>query len=96
MPYCQFLDWQEFFKRRPPEWRADARHAAMMMAWGDKRKPEEIMPSLEPIQKEAKKHSGASVSDLRANGFFMGLIAKGREKNPDFMSFVTEGDEEDY
>jgi hypothetical protein len=51
MPYTEFLDWLEYFDRRPVEWRSDSRAYKLMQAQGVKEKPENLFESLRALHR---------------------------------------------
>lgn len=64
MPYDEFLMWVSYFETRPVEWRSDLRAAYLMNAFGDKRKPQEIFPSLAELSKTSKERNPLSNSQM--------------------------------
>lgn len=65
MDYEELLGWMEYFRRRPPEWRADNRAAVATIAIsssfsGSNLKPEDLFDSLRVIKKEVTKTSNTT------------------------------------
>jgi hypothetical protein len=60
MPHTEFLQWIEFFRRRPVGWREDHRVSMLMHAQGVKAKGHELFGSLKVIRDrhEAEKACG--------------------------------------
>jgi hypothetical protein len=54
MPYDEFLLWVSYFENRPIDWRSDLRAAYLMNVLGEKKKPQEIFPSLAVIFSKPK------------------------------------------
>jgi hypothetical protein len=75
MPYDEFLMWVSYFESRPIEWRSDLRAAYLMNTFGEKRKPQDIFPSLAVISKGSKKNPLANSQMLRKM-----LMATGGDK----------------
>ena len=79
MPYDELLGWVCYFERRPVSWRDDLRTYHVLRAWGDKRKPEQVFPSLDPIFKP--KTERGVIGSLKGSFVHkMMLTAKGGEK----------------
>ena len=53
MPFTEYCKWFQYLDKRPPEWRADSRAAAIVNSMGAKIKPEDLFPSLAAIRREA-------------------------------------------
>ena len=66
LSYDELAGWMEYFKRRPPGWRADNRAAVVAMSMGGgKLKPEDLFDSLRVMRRE----SNSSASDSVASKF---------------------------
>jgi hypothetical protein len=57
MSNIELQGWFDYFKRRPPGWQEDQRAAMLMNAWGAKKKPEELFPTLKQMKAEEKRSS---------------------------------------
>lgn len=74
MPYEELLGWIKYFDRRPLDWRDDLRTAYLMNAFGTKKSPQEIFPSLKAISKK----SDNPINSLKASNIFRKMLsAKG-------------------
>lgn len=78
MPYEEFLKWSAYFEQRPVEWRDDLRTAQIMRAFGDKRLPQEMFPSVAAIF--AKRNTSPAESIMNSRIFHRMLSAKGGDK----------------
>lgn len=63
MPYDELLSWVRFFDRRPVGWREDLRTYHLMRTFGEKRRAEEVFPSLQAVFKRQEN----PVSTLRGS-----------------------------
>lgn len=72
MSYEEFSKWLTYFESRPLGWREDLRAAYLMNVFGEKRKPDQIFPSLKALSKQEKKNPLAGSQMLK-----MLLNAKG-------------------
>jgi hypothetical protein len=74
MPHTEFLQWIEFFKRRPVGWREDHRASMLMNAQGVKAKGHELFGSLKVINDrvEAEKAKGNALP----SGKFLDMMMK--------------------
>jgi len=58
MPYDELQKWIQYYAKRPKGWEDDLRAYHIIRSFGaEKRKPEEIFPSLVPIVSETKSKS---------------------------------------
>jgi hypothetical protein len=78
MPHEELLAWISYFERRPVGWREDVRAAYLMNAFGDKRKPQDIFPSLKILGSSSTR---CRTDSLRGSTLFHKLLsAKGGDK----------------
>lgn len=56
MPYEELLLWISYFEDRPVGWREDLRTAYTLQCLGEKRKPDEIFPSLKSLTSKPKEN----------------------------------------
>lgn len=78
MPYEEFLGWISYFDKRPIGWREDLRTAHIMRAFGDKRQPTEIFPSVKAVYSSREPDT---VSSLKTSFLFSKMLsAKGGDK----------------
>jgi hypothetical protein len=77
MTYEEFLGWQNYFERRPIDWRDDDRTYKLLSAQGVKSKPHEIFPSLRSIYFQKPKDKFDSESFKKSFIFQKLLSAKG-------------------
>ena len=71
MPYAEFLDWLEYFDRRPVEWRSDSRTYKLMQAQGVKERPENLFESLKALHRPKKLSEGKTdMSTLKQSALF--------------------------
>jgi hypothetical protein len=66
----ELTGWFNYFERRPPGWREDQRTAMLVNAFGAKKKPEELFPSLKSMQ-QAEAKAGSSKKLSVAQQFMM-------------------------
>jgi hypothetical protein len=80
MTYDEFLKWIDYFDRRPFGWREDLRFAMIMQIAGDKRKPDQIYPSLAAIFKPIEREENP-LKGIKGSKMFAGMLsAKGGHK----------------
>ena len=91
MPYAVFLDWQEYFTRRPQGWRDDYRASLQLSAWGVK-DTSKLFPSLEPVLSDAKPKPRADGAMTKQQVGGNNLLQKLRAENPGLLPFMDDGD----
>jgi len=78
MTYTEFAGWQEYFSRRPAEWRSDLRTSLQMQVAGDKRKSTQIFPALSAVFATP---NATPTSSLKTSLLFNKMLsAKGGDK----------------
>lgn len=78
MPYDEMMAWISYFETKPIGWREDLRTSYLMRTMGDKRKPQEVFPSLSVLF-NAK--SSDPMSSLKSSKMFSRMLgAKGGDK----------------
>lgn len=76
MPDEEYRLWVKFFEERPLGWREDLRTFLLLQSNGEKRKPYEIFPSLEPVCKPQ-----AGMLSLKNSALFSKMLgAQGGDK----------------
>ena len=76
LPFTDYQGWLSYIEQRPIGWRDDLRFSMIFRALGDKRKPEDIFPSLKPIFSRS-----APNLNLRNSAFFQKMMsAKGGDQ----------------
>ena len=89
LPYAQFIDWQEYFSRRPPGWQDDYRASLQLSAWGVK-DAMSMYPSLEAVVADSKptprKDGAMSKQQVGGNN----LLQKLRAENPGLLPFMDD------
>lgn len=75
MPFDEFKNWMEYFKKRPYGWREDNRTYSIMRSFGVKEKPEAIFPTLAALKENRSQRVNLKGSKMLS----MMLKAKGGE-----------------
>lgn len=79
MPYEELLGWLNYYERRPIGWQDDLRTYYILQAFGEKRKPEMIFPSLGALRKSSESRS--PVDSLKGSALFQKMLtATGGDK----------------
>lgn len=86
MPYEEFNKWLLYFEQRPSEWRSDLRASYLMNAFGVKKSPAEIFPSLKSLNKNSSSNSNFTKSLANSLIFNKMLSAK----NGDSLSILKD------
>jgi hypothetical protein len=63
--------WFEYFQRRPPGWQEDQRTAMVVNAFGAKKKPEELFPSLKSMRRAEERANAGNSRRLSVAQQFM-------------------------
>jgi hypothetical protein len=80
MPYEEYRKWIVYLEKRPAGWKEDLRTYHIMRAFGEKKRPEEIFPSLKPILKP-ETTGNTVVASLKGSAMFMHMMnARGGDK----------------
>ncbi len=88
MPHDELLAWISYFDKRPIGWREDLRTAYIMRAFGDKRQPAEIFPSIATIASQPKKID--PVSSLSKSTLFSKMLGARKGDKLDFLKVNNE------
>lgn len=83
MPHDELMAWISYFDRRPIGWREDLRTAYIMRAFGDKRQPAEIFPSIAAIASQPQKID--PVSSLKKSFLFNKMLGARKGEKLDFL-----------
>jgi hypothetical protein len=80
MSYEEFLGWQNYFERRPLDWREDERVYKLLCAQGVKAKPQDVFPSLNAVYNQPKDDK-FNIDSFKRSAFYQKIaLARGGEK----------------
>lgn len=71
LPFEDFQGWMSYLEVRPVGWREDLRTSFIMRAFGDKRTPEKIFPSIQSVMSSQQN----SNDNLRNSAIFQKLFS---------------------
>lgn len=83
MPHDEFMAWISYFESRPIGWRDDLRAAYLMNAFGDKRPPAKIFPSIAAVMAGAK--PADPISSLKTSFLFNQMLTAVNGDKLDFL-----------
>lgn len=74
MPYEELIKWQDYFSKRPIDWRDDDRTYKLLQAQGVKEKAYNIFPTLKALHASGKKSdSKFDVDSFKASSLYQKL-----------------------